>query len=497
MDALHTNKTWTVKPLPCDRTETRGKWVFTIKQGKATSDDIQYKARYVARGFSQIPGLDFDETHSPTTRLTSIRTLLQKAVNEKLILYQLDVKGAYLNAPIDKDIYVQQPPGYELTTDNPNIHLTCHLQKSLYGLKQSGRNWHQTLTDYLHSLDYTPNQTDPCMYTKHAGPDVIIMLFWVDDIILASGKEELIQRAKNELNDRFNIDDRGELRWFLGMDFIRSGDNYYMSQERYAEAVLRRFHMSNCKPALTPAEKDLQLPKATAEESKEVANYPYRKAIGALIYLAMGTRPDICWTVSKLSQHLDNPGREHINALKRLLRYIQGTKSLSLLYTPSDGKLTGYTDSDWARDTSDRRSTSGYVMTLGKTPISWQTKKQATVALSSCEAEYMAITEGTKEMLYLQQLCADLGFERESKNVIYVDNQGAIALTKSSPKQHRRTKHIDVRHHFVRNQPTIDFEYIPSNMNPADVLTKPLSIQLHKNSLTILRLRGGDEIQSE
>jgi transposase InsO family protein len=495
IESLRANQTWTVKPLPADRTETKGRWVYTIKQGK-TTDDIQYKARYVAKGFTQIPGLDFDCTHSPTTRLTSIRTLLQKAVNDKLLLHQLDVKGAYLNANIDKDIYVQQPPGYEETNNDTNIHMTCHLNKSLYGLRQSGRNWHETLTTYLQSLDYTPNKTDPCIYTKCTGEDQTIILFWVDDIILASNKPHLIQKTKEELSNRFKMDDRGELRWFLGIDFIRDGENYIMSQERYADILLRRFNMHHCNPVSTPAEKDLRLTKAIDAENEEVKDYPYRKAVGALIYLMMGTRPDISWTVSKLSQYLDKPGRQHINALKHLFRYIRGTKSYGIVYSPTDGCLTGYTDSDWAGDTEDRRSTTGYIITLGGAPISWKTRKQPTVALSSCEAEYMAMTEGTKEMLYLRDLCTDLGLEGNTKLTIYVDNQGAIALTMGNTGQHNRTKHIDVRYHFIREQKDITYKYIPSTENPADVLTKPLGKQMLKNSVQIISLRGRDEKQA-
>jgi hypothetical protein len=211
INALIRNNTWTVQPLPTDRVETKGRWVYTVKPGKAPTDDLQYKARYVAKGFSQIPGLDFDETHSPTTRLTSIQALLQKAVNNKLTLHQLDVKSAYLNADINKDIYVQQPPGYETISNDPNQHLTCHLNKSLYGLRQSGRNWHDTLTNYLQSLDYITNQADRCIYSKQLGDDQIILLFSVDDIVVASNQPHLIQKVKDELSSRFSMDDRAKM----------------------------------------------------------------------------------------------------------------------------------------------------------------------------------------------------------------------------------------------------------------------------------------------
>ena len=488
ISTLQANDTWTIKPLPVNREETKGRWVYTIKQGSQPGK-IQYKARYVARGYSQIKGIDYDETYSPTTRFTSIRTLLQKAVNENLHLHQLDVKGAYLNALIDKDIYVQQPPGYE-QVDARNTHLTCHLNKSLYGLKQSGRNWHTTLTDYLKSIGYAANDIDPCLYTKQDGDDQIIILFWVDDIIVGSNRQELITTTKQSLHDKFRMDDRGKLQWFLGIDFQRlASGNYQMCQERYAEAILKRFNMTDCKPAKTPAENTLTLRKATDTDNIDT-NFPYRQAIGSLIYLMTGTRPDISWIVSKLSQFLEKPTKSHVAAVKRVLRYIKATKSYSLTFTPTNGTLLGFTDSDWGGDCDDRRSTTGYLFNLGGTPISWKSRKQPTVALSSSEAEYMAIAEGTKEALYLRQLCSSLGMPQSNPTIIHVDNQSAIALTKDTASKHSRTKHIDIRFHFVRQQTAISYVHVDTKSNLADLLTKPLGRIAHYNQTHELQLEG-------
>ena len=487
INTLMDNETWDLTPLPENRTVTKGRWVYTLKQGKEPGK-VQYKARYVARGFTQVHGLDYDETFSPTTRFTSIRVLLQKAANDNLYLHQMDVKGAYLNAPIDKDIFLQQPPGYEQTKDDGS-QLTCHLRKSIYGLKQSGRNWHKTLTDFLKSQGFTPNQNDSCIYS-HTSSDnnQLIVLFWVDDIIIASNSLDLISKTKELLHSKFKMDDRGELQWFLGIDFERTKDGYYkMSQERYAEELLKRFNMSECKPKATPAEKKLVLTNNSNEDS---ANFPYRKAIGSLVYLATATRPDISWIISKLSQYLENHGTEHIASLKRVFRYINGTKTYYLSYKPSSGQLQGYCDSDWAGDTTDRRSTSGYVFTLGGTPIAWKTRKQPTIALSSCEAEYMSLTEATKELIYLRSFCQSMGLEQPTQSMIYCDNQGALALTKETSKQHNRTKHIDVRFHFIRSQTEIIYEYIGTENNPADIFTKPLSRLRHGKAIHQLQIEG-------
>jgi len=492
MNMLTENDTWEVMPLPPGRTETKGKWIYTIKQGKQ-ENEVTYKARYVARGYSQVHGIDYDETFSPTTRFTTIRMLLQKAVNESLHLHQMDVKGAYLNAPIDKDIYVQQPPGYELT-DESNRQLTCHLKKSLYGLKQSGRNWHNTLTDFLKSKGFRVSDTDPCVYILQTpSNERIIILFWVDDIILASSNTTLIETTKQDLNTRFKMDDRGELRWFLGVDFKRLADgSYVMSQERYIDTILHRFRMENCNPVNTPAEKGLQLTSASEEEYQRflARKFPYRSAVGSLIYLMVATRPDISWTVSKLSQFLEKPGITHVNAVKRLMKYIQGTKSYQLIFTKTEGHLIGHVDAEWGNDPTDRRSTTGYIFTFGSAPISWKTHKQSTVALSSCEAEYMALTEGTKEAIYLRNLSGSIGMIQSEPTIVYCDNQGALALSKNGGKQHNRSKHIDIRFHFIREQSDVTYEHVPSCDNVADFLTKSVGGILHKHLMDKLQIEG-------
>jgi transposase InsO family protein len=490
MSTLQANNTWTTKPLPAGREETKGRWVFTVKQGKKPGQ-IQYKARYVARGYSQIHGVDYDETYSPTTKFTSIRTLLQKAVNENLHLHQLDVKGAYLNAPIDKDIYVQQPPGYE-KYNTEGTKLTCHLNKSLYGLKQSGRNWHTTFTEYLKSMGYTASDVDPCIYTKHVNSDQVVILFWVDDIIVGSSNQELINQTKQTLHDKFKMDDRGKLQWFLGIDFQRlSNGHYQMSQERYTEAILKRFNMADCKPANTPADKGIYLTKAT-DDDKLDNSFPYRQAIGSLIYLMTGTRPDLSWIISKLSQFLEKPTTTHVTAVKRVLRYIKSTKSYSLTFTPSDGTLLGYSDSDWGGDLDERRSTTGYIFTIGKSaPISWKSHKQPVVALSSSEAEYMAMVEATKEAIHLRQLLTSFDMAQDKSTNVYVDNQSAIALAQNTSKHHNRSKHIDIRYHFLRLQTDVVYTYVETKKNLADILTKPLDRIAHtQQSNMLFQLEG-------
>lgn len=478
IETIKQNDTWDIKPLPDGRSETKGRWVYTIKQCKDVNQ-TQFKARYVAKGFTQVHGLDYFDTYSPTTRFTSIRALLQKAANDKMVIHQLDVKGAYLNAPIDTDIYLQQPPGYEQS--HPSQRLTCHLKKSLYGLKQSGRNWHQTLTDFLKSEDFIPTANDPCVYKSQTGESTFI-LFWVDDILIASKSVETMNIIKEKLSQRFNMDDRGELNWFLGIDFKRHDGQYQMSQKRYTEEILKRFGMSDCKPVQTPADKNVNLVKSNYNTVNE---FPYRQLVGSLIYLN-ATRPDISWIVSKLSQFLDNPSPSHVTAAKRVLRYLKGTLEYSLMFSPTDGELTGFCDADWAGDCDDRRSTTGYIFTLGtanSAPISWKSRKQSTVALSSTEAEYMSLSDATKEMIFLRSFCQSLDMKQPATNTIFCDNQSAISLSEGNPVSHARTKHIDIRHHFIREQTQISYQYINTADNPADCLTKPLASPNHRSAI--------------
>jgi hypothetical protein len=491
INTLIENDTWEIVPLPHDRTETKGKWVYAMKQSKQEGE-VTYKARYVAKGYSQVEGIDYDETFSPTTRFTTVRMLIQKAVNESLHLHQMDVKGAYLNAPIDKEIYVQQPPGYEFTHES-GAHFTCRLKKSLYGLKQSGRNWHITLTEYLTSKHFTVSDNDPCEYTLNTSNGQLIILFWVDDIILASNNMTLIDDMKRDLGERFKMDDRGELRWFLGIDFKHLQDgSIVMSQERYIESIIHRSKLQDCNPVDTPAEKGLQLsaPSDTDHLKAVQCNFPYRSAVGSLIYLMVATRPDISWIVSKLSQFLDKPGLAQINAAKRVMKYLQGTKSHGLKFTKTEGYLQGYVDADWANDTTDRRSTTGYIFTLGSAPISWKTRKQQTVALSSCEAEYMSMSDAAKEAIYLRGMLQSVGIAQPNSTNIYCDNRGALALSKNGAKQHDRSKHIDVRYHFIREQTDVTFVHVRSNDNMADFLTKSLGPTPYRRFLRRLQIEG-------
>jgi len=472
MNSLKENDTFILTTLPESRKLVGGRWVYTVKESANGSET--YKARYVAKGYSQVRDIDYKETFAPTATLTSVRTLMQIAAQHDLILHQMDVKTAYLNAPIDCEIYMEQAEGFEVPSSCDGK-LVYKLNKSLYGLKQSGRNWNNMLHSYLLENNFVQSSVDHCVYTKQVENEMIMILVWVDDMIIAASNESLMCDVKQMLKVKFNMKDLGKLSYFLGIDFEQGDGIVKMNQRRYLCKVLERFEMSDCKPRSTPCEQKL-------EDSDEGPADPrrYREAVGSLIYAMTCTRPDICWIITKLSQYLSKPLKVHWVAVKHVLRYLKGTLDYKLCYRKCDDGLTliGYSDADWASSTDDRRSTTGYCFSLNKAGpvISWKSRKQPTVALSSCEAEYIALAATVQEGLFLTQLLKDISVGCEYEPVlIFEDNQGTIALSKN-PVSHQRSKHIDIRYHFIRtelNNGKIAIKYCPTADMVADVMTKP------------------------
>ena len=490
IEALEGSKTFELVLPPKDREVVGGKWVYTVKTGPDKAET--HKARYVAKGYSQIPGIDYHETFSPTARMSSIRVLLQQAIQNNMLVHQMDVKTAYLNAPIDCEIYMEQPEGFEKVGKNGEK-LVCRLNKSLYGLKQSGRNWNNMLHDHLLGKGFTQSLADPCVYTRNSGAsECAIIIIWVDDLIISASNEILLESVKGSLSSRFKMKDLGILSWFLGTEFKCSKSEIEMSQKQYIEKLLVKFGMTECKPKPTPATVSSD---TIAETGSPELRDPtlYRAIVGSLIYVMTGTRPDLCYIVMKLSQDMSNPTEENLIAAKHVLRYLKGTIDQSLRFRKSEAplKLIGFCDSDWGGDVRDRRSISGYgFMLTNEGPlVSWRSRKQPTVALSTCEAEYMALTEAVQEAKFLKQLCIDLKIVQVDYSVLLNgDNQGAINLAKN-PMYHKRSKHIDVKYHFIRSEVRtgqVKLAYISTDQNIADIFTKPVSkVKLSKFNVFI------------
>ena len=474
MNSLKENNTFTLTPLPKGRKAVGGRWVYAIKED--ANGAKTYKARYVAKGYSQVEGIDYQETYAPTASFTSVRTLMQLAAQHGLILHQMDVKTAYLNAPIDCEVYVDQAEGFEVPANQAESRLVYKLNKSLYGLKQSGRNWNSMLHGYLIDNDFIQSLVDPCVYVRKTEHDLVIIIVWVDDLIIAASSDAVMGSVKKALKQKFVLKDLGKLAYFLGIHFEQGNGYVKMNQKRYLNKLLEKFGMLDCKPRCTPSEQ-----KITCNENDElVDSRRYREIIGSLIYLMTCTRPDICWTVTKLSQYLSQPRQGHLTAAKHVMRYLKGTNDYELCYKKSEDGLSliGYSDADWASSPDDRRSTTGYCFALTRegAPISWKSRKQPTVALSTCEAEYIALSATVQESKFLTQLLNDIdGGHQYEPVLIFEDNQGTIALAQN-PVNRQRSKHIDIRYHFIRSalsSGTIKLQYCPTANMIADVMTKP------------------------
>jgi hypothetical protein len=467
-------------PRPADRKVVGSKWVFKIKRGPDGSIQ-KHKARLVAQGFTQIEGIDFDETFAPVAKFASLRTVLALAAEHDLEVHQLDVKSAYLNGDLKEEIFMAPPPGFDIPEG-----MVLKLKKAVYGTKQGGRAWYEHIRSTLKSMGYTPTNADHAVFTRTKDGTPSIIALYVDDITMACKSLKVINEDKEMLKKTYQMTDLGEITWILGMHVTRDRDAGWiaLSQERYVNDVLERFGKANIKPISTPTTPNEHLIKL---DSPEVDTKSYQSAIGALMYPMLGTRPDLAYTVAALGRHAANPGEEHLHALDRAFRYLRATSDRRLVFqrgTQDGSRLHGYVDADWASDVNDRKSTSGFVFMLAGGAISWSSKKQPSVALSSTEAEYIAGAHATKEAIWLKNLVSEIWKDqiKNSPITLYIDNQSAIAIAKN-PEFHDRTKHIEVRHHFLRQQvdsKSIELKYLPTDKQVADVLTKGLAREKHE-----------------
>lgn len=474
-ESLLENETWDLVDLPRERKAVGSRWVFKVKH-HSDGQVERYKCRLVAKGYSQLYGADYDETFSPVVRFSSIRTLLSFAIQNNLHVHQMDVVTAFLNGHLEEEIYMEQPEGYIKPGQE---HLVCKLKKSIYGLKQSPRCWSKAFTEFMMEIGFKQSTSDPCVFVR-SRQELEILAVYVDDLILITESTESMNELKIALKERYKMKDMGELSYILGISVIQDKEKncVFLHQKHYIEAMLQKYGMGNANPVATPADANVKLRKSDGV-SKPVHQYTYQSMVGSLLYAAMATRPDIAQAVSAVSKFNANPDAAHLTAVKRIFRYLKGTVNLALKYEQSDsGALIGFSDADWAGDQDDRRSTTGNIFLLSGGAVSWLSKKQVTVALSTAEAEYIALSQAAQEGIWLRRLLSDLGMEATS-TVILEDNQGAIAIAKN-PVNHSRTKHIDIRYHYIREcvqNGQIELQYCPTNDMKADILTKPLTKQ--------------------
>lgn len=479
--ALMENRTWELVNRPKDRKVIKCKWIFKTKRDLTGNVD-RYKARLVIKGYQQRKGVDYSETYSPVVRHSSLRYLLALAAQRDMCVVQMDAVSAYLQGTLHEEIFMEQPAEY---VDPENPGKCCRLLKALYGLKQGGRVWNQELDMALREFGLKKSDYDPCVYFNNKDGRMLIIAVYVDDLLLFYDHEDDVNVIRKQLHQRFKMKDLGPVEHILGMRVIKGINGFSIDQEHYIDAVLEKFGLSDCNPVDTPMNSSLTLTKEdcpiTPEEQREMSKNPYQEAIGCLMYISQCTRPDIAFAVSKLSRFNANPGRKHWDAVKHLLRFLKGSKSCKLSYSQTCSgmkypSITGYVDADHGSETTDRKSVTGYVFIAGYGAVSWNSKKQTTIAISSCEAEFVALSSICQEAKWWNGFVRELG-DQVVPMELFCDNQSAIHISEGDGFN-PRSKHIDIRHKFVQESVAhrdVTVSHISTIDQRADVLTKPLS----------------------
>lgn len=477
-NTLVENGTWEIVDLPEGQKAIGSGWVFKVKHNQDGSIE-RFKARLVAKGYSQRPGLDYNESFAPTFRPATLRIIMALAATEDLELHSVDITSAFTNGDLDEEIYMKQPEGFHIGSANQ----VCRLRKSLYGLKQSARQWNKKLHSVLTGLDFKRIESDRSVYIYSNGEVRIIVPIYIDDITLASKSPSAIDKYVQLLSQHFKCRDLGPTRFLLGVAIERDRPTRTLKlhQHQFILDLLEKYGMSDCKPVQTPLPPKLVLSHSmspsTQEEKDLMSEVPYLSAVGSLQYLAIMTRPDIAHSVSYLARFNSNPGPEHWKALKHLFRYLKGTADHKLTYKgdlSSNELFLTYTDASHGDCVDTGRSTAGYVTMMAGGAVGWYSKLQTIVALSTTEAEYMAAVEAGKEIAWMRNILSEFGYGVKEPSILKMDNQSAITVSKN-PEHHGRMKHLDLRLYWLRDKVEYGMlcpDFIPSGDMIADCLTK-------------------------
>ena len=497
IDSLLENKTWELTKLPPGRKAIGSRWVFLIKH-RADGSVERYKGRLVGQGFSQRPGQDYGETFASTVKWATLRAVLAIAAFEDLEIESVDISSAFLNGNIDTEIYMQQPEGFP-QGDKTQV---LRLLKSIYGLKQAPRIWHNKLNSVLSLIGFSKVQSDNSLWIYQKDGVRIIIPVFVDDLTLVAKDKAAINKVITHLEKHFKLRRLGGIEFLLGVKIERERAKHtiHLSQKQYILDMLERYGFSDCSPVSTPINPGVKLSEAhcpsTPEEIVEMRHVPYISAVGSLLYLAIATRPDIAYSVGLLARFNTRPGKAHWAAVKHLFRYLKGTLNVKLTFSPdstTSEMYVGYSDADHGGDKDSGYSTGAYVVKMGTGAISWRSKLQDVVTLSTTEAEYIAATHAGQELKWLHNLLTELGYTFKSPHTLCIDNQSAIAVSQN-PEHHGRMKHLDLKYFWLRDEvakwKTITTVYCPSNFMPADILTKPLPLSKVKTACPLLGLTG-------
>ncbi len=491
LKSLEVNEVYKPAKLPRGRKAVGCKWVFTIKEN-ANGEIERYKARLVAQGFSQIQGVDFDETYAPVAGVNATQLLLTIANHFDLEMLQVDVKTAYLNGEMREELYMKPPKGLDLDED-----MVCKIEKSLYGFKQSAFNWHNKLRERLMEMAFVPIDCEPCMFFREE--DGAVILVYVDDMGIAARDRNTLTSIFQDLRKSFDIEDRGDMTDcnFIGFRVKRDRKNRVISltQERYVDQMLETFNLVNAPIARSPLPSECHIEPFNEGETK--TTHPYLQAVGTIIYIATCTRPDIAYAVGVVARHNAKPADRHWELVMRIMRYLKHTRNQGLVIRQHRDapELAAFSDADWAGDHETRKSTTGSLIKVYGNTVVYKSRKQKSIAQSTQEAEYMAASATAHHLQWAILMFKYLRLEH-GRIPFYVDNTSTIsALTKGAVTE--RTKHIDIAYKYARDlhrDEVINVQYMKSEFMPADLLTKAFS---KERTQDLMRMIGMEDISTE
>ncbi len=483
MSSILENNTWVLSDLPPGSKPLGCKWIFKKKM-KVNGTIDKFKARLVIQGFRQKPGIDYFDTYAPVARISTIRLLIALASIHNLVIHQMDVKTAFLNGELDEEVYMKQPEGFVMPGKE---HMVCKLVKSLYGLKQAPKQWHQKFDEVILSSGFKLNQGDKCVYSRFddATKAGVIICLYVDDMLIFGTDQNQVDETKQLLSSKFSMKDLGEADVILGIRIKRVNKGLVMTQSHYIEKILKRFNFSDCTPVSTPMDASVKL---MDNKGKPISQLEYSKAIGSLMYAMTSTRPDIAFAVGKLSRYTSNPSAQHWQAVNRVFKYLKGTMDYGLSYLGYPSILEGHADASWISNSDDHTSTTGWVFLLGGGAISWSSKKQACITLSTMESEFVALFAAGKEAEWLRNLVYEIPLWSKPIAPISILCDNAAALAKAySQVCNDKCRHLGVRHSMVRElimNGVISVQFVRSPQNLADHLTKSFPRDLvHKSAI--------------
>lgn len=485
MESIERNQTWELVDQPEGTNIIGVKWVFKTKYNEHGDLD-KHKARLVAKGYAQRFGVDYNEVYAPVARWDTIRIIIATAAYQNWNIYQLDVKSAFLHGELQENVYVDQPQGFEKRGSEEKVY---RLKKTLYGLKQAPRAWFSKIESYIIREGFKKNDSEHTLFVKtEKEGQILIVSLYVDDLIFTGNCEKLINGFKESMKRNFDMTDLGKMRYFLGVEILQRDEGIYICQRKFAKEVLERFEMSLCNGVNNPIVPGVKLSKKGGGATLDTTLY--KEMIGSLMYLTV-TRPDLTFVVDLASRYMENPTEAHFQVIKRVLRYVKNTTDLGIMYKRGGGKgFQAFTDSDYAGDLDDRKSTSGYVFLLAGGAVSWSSKKQSIVALSTTEAEYIAAVLCATQGVWMARVLGKIGQSLEDCITIKCDNSSTIQLSKN-PIHHGRSKHIEVRFHYLREltgEGKVKLIHCGTQDQVADIMTKPLKLETFEKLKRMLGL---------